>query len=272
MLSLLILTPGLTVVDVGTFSAAKRLPFENQDAFFSAPPSLCGVFDGVSQCPQSRAFAQALAKSSCDSLRGREGEGEFAEQVQLALGKATEAAQGFKGATTACVVRFELDQEQPRLSGYAIGDSECMVLRSKDGGAMSVAEVSPVKFHENGAPYQLAGKGFITDSSEDGVDFAFDLFAGDIVLCYSDGICDNLEPEEIAEIVGASGREPAQAMAREIVRAARAAGWVDDDCTVVAMRMGTGQPVGGEPVFAETAPWEDGRVVMPELPFKLPFA
>ena len=91
----------LNVIDAGAASIAKNLPFENKDAYFTAPPNFYGVFDGVSSMPQSRVYAQTLAKTSCDTLlqsqRGNP-KGEWTAQACSALTAATAAAEPTAGS------------------------------------------------------------------------------------------------------------------------------------------------------------------------------
>jgi serine/threonine protein phosphatase PrpC len=221
LLLLAVVTGGcaLSVVDVGTFSAAKNLPFENKDAFFACPPHFYGVFDGVSQCPQSRAFAQTLAKGSCTRLQGATPGGSMLEQVQPVLWQALGEAQGFSGCSTACLLRLDLQQEQPQVSVYNLGDCTCMVLREVEGGAMEISGISEEKLHSSGAPYQLGGEKWKTDRIEEAAMFAFDVAEGSIVLAFSDGISSNLEAAEICQI--ASAPQPAALLARNLVEMAR---------------------------------------------------
>ena len=112
----------LNVVDVGYASKSRLLPIENKDSFFSAPPNFYGVFDGVSQCPQSRAYSQTLAKVACAKLCEKGAVGSWSEQVTVAMREACVAAQDFSGASTALIMRMDLNQEQPQASWFNLGD------------------------------------------------------------------------------------------------------------------------------------------------------
>ena len=246
----------LNVVDVGAFSASKLLPFENKDAFFVSPPYYCGVFDGVSQCPQSRSFAVTLAKTSCAALSGSRPSGEIMEQMQPVLWNALGQAQDYSGCSTACLVRLDLQQEQPQVSCLNLGDSTCMVLRPSEGaGALTVADVTVPKLHSSGAPYQFGGLKWKTDKTEDAETFCYDVGSGDVVLCYSDGVSNNVKPDEIAAIVNECRGAPAQEMAQRLVETARQRKIVDDDATLVAMRIGEGSGPTA-PMLSDEAPWE----------------
>ena len=256
----------LTVTGAGVATQAKLLPFENKDAYFSCPPRYFGVFDGVSAMTQSRAYAQTLAKVTCSTL-STTSDDDWTEQAQNALLQAGRAARDISGGSTLAVVRLDLDAEVPCVRVFTVGDCECMVLRSPTPGSIELVSVSTIKVHDNGAPYQLAGKGWITDMPEDGIVAATDVQAGDTILLYSDGLSNNLENEEIAKIVGSYATSPVDVVADTLVQSARAAGWVDDDVTCVMMRLGEGPAIGGEPVFADTAPWENIKLPAFKLPF-----
>ena len=245
----------LNVVDCGAFSAARLLPVENKDAYFASPPSFYGVFDGVSQCKQSRSFAQTLAKTSCNKL-GRSVCGELMEQVRPALWSALGDAQKYSGCSTACIARLKLQQEQPQLECFNLGDCVCMLLRAgEDSPSLAVVETTDAKMHSSGAPYQLGGLAWKTDKIEDGLTSSYDVASGDVVLLASDGLTNNLDEAEIAQIANACARQPAAELAKTLVEAARKKKKVDDDATCVALRLGEGSGPT-EPILTEEAPWE----------------
>ena len=251
----------LSVVDAGAASLSRLLPFENKDAFFSAPPNFYGVFDGVSQCPQSRPFAQTLAKAACARLLATGVRGSWSEQAMLALEQASATAYEFSGAATACMLRVDLDQEEPQLCCFNLGDSMCMVLRPSEEqpGSFVIASTSEAKFHSNGAPYQLGGRQWQSDMPQAGDSFTFGIAAGDVVLCFTDGLNNNLAPPDIVQIASQCRTQPVQVMAKTLADAARQRRQVDDDVTVVALRLGEGGWSGSEamaPILTDEAPWE----------------
>ena len=164
----------LRIVDSGVFTISRLLPFENKDAYFVAAPQF-GVFDGVSACPQSRAYAQALAKSTSALLSRRNTEAGFAVEAQSALTQAAADASSFSGAATALLVRADLEADEPQVCCYTLGDCGCLVLRPDQAasGSFVVTNSTEPKFHANGAPYQLAGRNFVTDNVADGESFTF---------------------------------------------------------------------------------------------------
>ena len=59
-----------------------------------------GVFDGVSQCPESRIYAQTLAKETSAALkRSGDAGGSWSDQAQAALQQAAQAADRYSGAS-----------------------------------------------------------------------------------------------------------------------------------------------------------------------------
>ena len=254
----------LSVVDYGLASTAKGLPFENKDAYFTAPPNFYGVFDGVSSMPQSRVYAQTLAKTSCDTLlqsqRGNP-KGEWTAQACSALTAATAAAQEYRGSSTAILLKMELEQSPPLACVYSVGDCQTLVLRKAAGAEeYAIAETTIDKIHpENGAPYQFGGEKLQTDKPEDGDAYAFEVLPGDILLCYTDGITDNMQPAEIETLINIQADNPASEIAEVLVEAARLRQAVDDDCTAVAVKLGDGRWVGGD-MAVQTTP-TDGEAV-----------
>jgi len=255
-------TAALLVVGVGTAtaSAAKRAgPFDNQDAFFSAPPIYYGIFDGVSQCPDSRAFAQTLAKTAFEELAKTEIDSDsWSEAAQLALSKGAEEAFEYSGCSTACLMRLELDGDTPRAGCYVLGDCGVMVIRQDDeedgeeeeeAAALVVAGCTDAKFHENGAPYQLGGRSWLTDEVDDGEEFEIEISAGDTLIAFTDGLVNNLEQGEIAEIVNECEGQEAEELAKALVERAKDVQTVDDDVTVVAIRLGEGKGSSGAGSF-----------------------
>ena len=58
------------------------------------------MFDGVSQCPESRIYAQTLAKETSAALkRSGDAGGSWSDQAQAALQQAAQAADRYSGAS-----------------------------------------------------------------------------------------------------------------------------------------------------------------------------
>ena len=256
-------TSALTVVDCGAASISKRLPFENQDAYFCTPPRFYGIFDGVSQCPQSRAYARTLAQytSTWLSREATDG-GSFRDQAEQALEYASEKAQRTDGASTALLLRIDLEQEKPQASVYTLGDCTCMLLRTNREGTRAVTVidscVEACKFHDNGAPFQLAGGNFISDQVSDGEDQVFGVAEGDVLCLFTDGITNNLKPQELASLVGPLSSQSCTSMAETIANEARQREIRLDDASVVALRIGSDGD--GTPLAATTSAVDKGAL------------
>merc|ERR1719483_1899925 len=143
------------------------------------------------------------------------------------------------------MMRLDLDQPQPQVCTFALGDSSALVLRYQPDGSYAVGDTSGVMYHDNGAPYQLGGKEWKSDVVGDGLVESFDVGAGDYILCFSDGVSGNLALNEIARLVSACEGQSAEVVARTIVAAAQNAKIIADDVTAVAVRVGEGGWVGG---------------------------
>lgn len=235
----------LAAVDAGAASVAKLRPNDNKDAFFTAAPNFYGVFDGVSQCPESRIYAQTLAKETSAALKRVGVDGSWSDQAQSALQQAAQKADRYSGSSTAVLMRMDLDQPKPQVCTYTLGDSSALVLRRQSDGTYVVGDSSGVQYHDNGAPFQLGGNEWQSDDVGDGLVEAFEVGTGDYVLCFSDGVSGNLALNDIARLVSACDGQSAEVVARTVVAAAKDAKLVADDITAVAVRVGEGGWVGG---------------------------
>jgi len=227
----------LKVLDFGSATVGKISPQDNKDASFSLAPSFYGVFDGVSQGPQSRAYAQTLAQESLAVLSAAGSDVAWADQARSALLQGTQAADGYSGMSTALLLRIDL--EQAKACTYSLGDCCCLVLRKEEGGLV-VGDCSCVQYHDNGAPYQFGGAEWISDTIDDGEFESFDVGAGDVVLCFSDGVSGNLALNDIAKIVNECATQSAEVVAQTVVNEAQERKLVIDDITVVAVQLGDG--------------------------------
>lgn len=255
VLNLLGMAPStVKVVDAGVASMSKHFPFENEDAYFLQPPHFYGVFDGVSAGKQSRAYAQTLAKVSCEML-SPEFPGTWNEHVFRALTVATLRARDLSGCSTAMLINMDLEEAQPQARVYCLGDCQALVLRQEgDSGRFAIAAKTTAKYHlDNGAPYQFGGKDFKSDKIEDGETFAFEVLAGDIVLAFTDGVANNYAPCEIEELVSRQSTSSAEQLAAVLVSGARDRRKPDDDCTALAVKLGDSSLRRGE-MAVQTTP------------------
>ena len=262
----------LSIAGVGSATASKNLPFENKDAFFTSPPRYYGVFDGVSQCDDSRAYAQTLAKTSMNELASIDqsiAKITFEEAAQGALTKAAKEAFKYSGCSTACLLKLDLESASPTASIYNLGDCGVMVVRKdEESNALTVAECTEALFHDNGAPYQLGGRQWQTDDPSDGEAFTFDLQAGDTLLAFTDGLGNNVQQPEIAQIVTQMSSAGCEELAKALVDRARQIRKVDDDVSVVAVRVGAGSGMSGsfEAEVSGSDAFELPKFSLPNLP------
>jgi len=225
----------LKVADFGAASVGKISPQDNKDAFFSVAPHFYGVFDGVSQGQESRAYAQTLAKESIAALSESSMEDNWTDLARRALLQGTQAADSYSGMSTALLLQIDLARAQA--CTYSLGDCCCLVLREEQG-QLVVGDCSCVQYHDNGAPYQFGGSEWISDSVDDGEFETFAISAGDVLLCFSDGVSGNLALNDIAQIVNSCAAQSAETVAQTVVNEARERQLVVDDITVVAVRLG----------------------------------
>ena len=259
---------GALSVTFGAHTIARGLPWANQDAHCLAPPFHAACFDGVSSAPRSRPYAAALAKHSRTQLM-QNGDGAWSVSAQQALRQAERAAAGIAGASTACLIRVDL--ERKILGCYHLGDGGLLLLSRRRDGTMAISGRSVGRTHTDGSPFQLGGGGCLSDRVSDGLCSSYPLSPGQIALCYTDGLSQNLEVDEIVSLVGAASEaEPAAAIARRLAAAGRRRGTVDDDVTVVVARLRGGfapstsrVPWRGTPSSAATRPSK--RLLRPSL-------
>jgi len=240
---------GLSIVDCGACSLAKLTPKDNKDAYFMAPPNHFGVFDGVSQGPESRVFAQTLA-SEADAYLSSGAGGVWDTQAPAALLRGTTKAASVSGMSTALLLKMDLEAQT--VCTYNLGDCCCLVVR----GGSEVGDITAVTYHDNGAPFQLAGGDWISDDVEDGTAETFNVRSGDVVLCFSDGVTGNLALNDIAKVVGGCAGQPAETIAQTVAERARDAELIADDITVLAVRLG-GED--GETAVAPPPAAQDGE-------------
>ena len=113
----------------------------------------------------------------------------------LRLLSQAQAATREPGASTAVVL--SLEGRTGTLRGTHVGDSGYRVLR---GGV--VVHVSEPQQHAFDCPLQLGSAKYLpdTDRAEEGITADVALQAGDVLLLASDGLFDNISPEEMAQV------------------------------------------------------------------------
>ena len=134
-----------------SLSSTTKLPWANEDAQFVAG-NYCGVFDGVSALPASRAYARQLSGLTRSTL-SREGAlvdaAAWKRTAVNALQAAARSAKSLDGASTACLACIDLERCQ--LSTYVLGDSGWLLFAPSASGRRLCARSSP-QLHRVGAP------------------------------------------------------------------------------------------------------------------------
>ena len=144
-------TPLRLSIGACSLSSTTKLPWANEDAQFVAG-NYCGVFDGVSALPASRAYARQLSGLTRSTL-SREGAvidaAAWKRTVVNALQAAARGAERLDGASTACLACVDLERRQ--LSTYVLGDSGWLLFAPSASGRRLCARSSP-QLHRVGAP------------------------------------------------------------------------------------------------------------------------
>ena len=136
-------TPLRLSIGACSLSSTTKLPWANEDAQFVAGND-CGVFDGVSALPASRAYARQLSGLTRSTL-SREGAvidaAAWKRTAVNALQAAARGAERLDGASTACLACVDLERRQ--LSTYVLGDSGWLLFAPSASGRRLCARSSP---------------------------------------------------------------------------------------------------------------------------------
>lgn len=196
-------------------SAASMLPHPEkehrggEDAYFIHAGDYCiGVADGVGGWAEVGVdpglYSRELMSHALNLLDDVESVHPGVPQRILEEAHARTRA---RGSCTACIVC--LHEGQAHASN--LGDSGFLVAR--DG---AVAFISPQQQHEFNFPYQIGSPDSMSDSPSKANSHVVDLRPGDIVIAATDGLFDNVFPDEAAALVHLSkkkGEGPAEAAA-----------------------------------------------------------
>ncbi|PSC69359.1 Serine threonine family 2C [Micractinium conductrix] len=119
-----------------------------------------------------------------------------------------------RGSSTACILCLENEH----LHASNLGDSGFMIVR---GGELLF--MSPQQQHEFNFPYQIGSQDSMSDTPAVAQRFSVEVKPGDIVVAATDGLFDNVYPDEAASLVAASKErgETAQVAAVSLAQFAR---------------------------------------------------
>lgn len=224
-----------------------------EDAFFISPCGLyLGVADGVGgwaeigvdpglyskELMAAAAAAAATVATVMTELDGRPG-----PDVPQKLMEIAHSVTMARGSCTACIVCLENN----RLHASNLGDSGFLIVKGaaieavarnnkkennnsnsssnaadndEDTSAAAAPEefgyMSPQQQHEFNFPYQIGSADSMSDSPSAAQRFTIDVHPGDVIILATDGLFDNVYPEEAANIVAEAkgkGMNPEQAAA-----------------------------------------------------------
>lgn len=170
-----------------------------EDAFFICEHGLCmGVADGVGGWAEIGVDPGLYSRELMDNAKAATKElppGEDRPQRALELAHSRTVA---RGSSTACIICVH----EGRLHASNLGDSGFMVVR--DG---ELAFMSPQQQHEFNFPYQIGSSDSMADSPGAAQRFTLDVEPGDIVVAATDGVFDNVYPDEAAALVSLAQRK-----------------------------------------------------------------
>lgn len=192
-----------------------KADYGGEDAYFVS--SLCfGVSDGVGGWQESginpAEYSQGLMDEAKlyfeeeilqDDVIDDSGVSTEVQQPRSTLGALTQAHQRTRkpGSATACILK--VDSESGELEASNLGDSGFLVIR--DG---NILMQSPVQEHFFDCPFQLgAAPEYVpeTDYPEDSNQIKQQLQGGDVIVLATDGLWDNVSPQDIIQIVESHG-------------------------------------------------------------------
>ena len=134
-------TPLRLSIGACSLSSTTKPPWANEDAQFVAG-NYCGVFDGVSALPASRAYARRLSSLTRSTLsRLAPDAAAWKGTAVSALQAAARGANSLDGASTAALACVDLERRQ--LSTYVLGDSGWLLFAPSASGRRLCARSSP---------------------------------------------------------------------------------------------------------------------------------
>ena len=218
---------------------AELLPLGEDNLFVSTQfpdGSLAvGVADGVGGWAEAGYDSSAILRELCHFAKAQFEQNGPASPRDLLVKAFHEVQQSPRvavGGTTAC---FGVLAPSRRLTVANLGDSWCGVFRNH-----ALVHETKVQTHNFNTPYQLAkippqvlrqaqlqGKRYIVDSPEMCDEYAWDLEKDDVVVFATDGVTDNIVPQDIGMFLqdqSAEGRslgETALRLVLEVVKVAK---------------------------------------------------
>lgn len=168
-----------------------------EDAFFVCERGLCmGVADGVGGWAEIGVdpglYSRELMAHAKHAAAALEDIGELDPQKLMAVAHTATQA---RGSSTACILCLRGRD----LLASNLGDSGFMVVR---GGELLF--MSPQQQHEFNFPFQIGSRDSMSDMPSAAQRFTVPLKAGDVLVVGTDGVFDNVYPDEAAALVAVS--------------------------------------------------------------------
>lgn len=174
-----------------------------EDAFVVAHTpyvSMYGIADGIREWELKGIDSGILSRAVVEAA-GKIMEETGITDPALILQQAWAAAraQDIQGSTTVCLVTVDLEEALMRVAN--IGDSGCRLLRRAPGASASSMVFKSTKLqHSFGKPFQL-GHHSMSSEPQDAAVATVPVQSGDVLVCASDGLFDNVSDDAIAQIV-----------------------------------------------------------------------
>ena len=164
-----------------------------EDAFFICDACGClGVADGVGGWAEIGVDPGLYSRELMCNAQVAVGEVPAGpDRPQRAL-ELAHGRTGARGSATACIICVHEGQ----LHASNLGDSGFMVVR--DG---ELAFMSPQQQHEFNFPYQIGSADSMADMPSAAQRFSLEVAPGDIIVAATDGVFDNVYPDEAAALV-----------------------------------------------------------------------
>lgn len=205
---------GILVSGVESIPHPEKKHKGGEDAFFVKPNGV-GVFDGVggwaTQGVDPKDYSNALAKGCSDFLDDN-GVDASKSDVRLMLQYAYDQTKGpplLMGSSTACVGLVHKytdgtahDVGEEKMMVLNVGDSACLVFSSEG----KLENMTNTQQHYFNCPFQL-GAASGSDSPSVADLYLVPLSKQRILLFATDGVLDNVFPNEIEEIVATTLKE-----------------------------------------------------------------
>lgn len=189
-------------------SPSLQSPSGEDNLFVSNEKAGCiavGVADGVGGWSEAGYDSSAISRELCASLRRQFESGAASNPKQLlslAFKEILSSPQVEIGGTTACLGVLTSDL---KLHVANLGDSWCGLFRDS-----KLINETNFQTHNFNTPFQLAkipeeivrqaklqGRRYIIDSPEAADEYTWDLKSGDVVMFATDGVTDNVIPQDI---------------------------------------------------------------------------